>query len=296
LKYEEVVRYVNEILSEYEINLTLRQIFYRLVASYNYPNTKSAYSQLSKQLVKARERRDVDPSRIVDRSREFLGGEFWSFDHPSDFLHYKTATFLSSPKRYTRKMWTYQPEFVLVWIEKDALSRVVFTVADKYKVITAPSRGYGSYTYLNEAISYLPEDKEITILHFADHDPSGVDMTRDLEKRLKRYCKLEGLNLNLNVQRIALNYDQVEKYNLIPNPTKRADPRSKNYVSQFGNQCWELDAIEPNDLQKIVEETIRSHIDFSIWKETLEQQEKERRELEKMFSEIERLLIDNGFW
>lgn len=192
-------------------------------------------------------------------------------------------------------MWVSQSEFVLVWIEKDALSRVVSSIAEGYKVITAPSRGYASYTYIKEAVAKFPEDKPITVLHFADHDPSGIDMTRDLEQRLQRYSELEGLDLNINVQRIALTYQQVQEYNLTPNPTKTADPRATGYIEQFGNQCWELDAIDPNVLQKLVLESIKNHIDAYIWNQTLEQQEQERQELEEQFSAIEQLLGEHGY-
>ena len=294
MKYKNVVSYVNEILREYELNLTLRQVFYRLVANYGYPNTSSMYNQLSKQLVKARERGDVDESRIEDRSREFLGGDY-GFDDSSDFVSYQIRRFLSSPRRYTRIMWSSQPEFVLIWIEKDALSRVVSSIADKYNVITAPSRGYASYTYIKKAVAKFPEDKQITVLHFADHDPSGLDMTRDLEQRLHRYSELEGLDININVQRIALTHQQVQEYNLTPNPTKTADPRATGYIEQNGNQCWELDAIEPNELQRLVAESIKSHIDADIWNQILEQQTQERQELEEQFSTIEQLLREHGY-
>lgn len=252
------------------------------------------YNQLSKQLVKARERGDVDESRMEDRSREFLGGDY-GFDDSSDFVSYQIRRFLSSPRRYTRIMWTSQPEFVLIWIEKDALSRVVSGIADRYKVITAPSRGYASYTYIKEAVAKFPEDKQITVLHFADHDPSGLDMTRDLEQRLRRYSELEGLDINISVQRIALTHQQVQEYNLTPNPTKTADPRATGYTEQFGNQCWELDAIEPNELQRLVSESIKSHIDADIWNQTLEQQTQERQELEEQFSAIEQILREHGY-
>jgi hypothetical protein len=95
--------------------------------------------------------------------------------------------------------------------------------------------GY-AYWLLKEAVAKFPEDKQITVLHFADHDSSGLDMTRDLEQRLRRYSELEGLDLNISVQRIALTHQQVQEYNLTPNPTKTADPRATGYTEEFGNQ------------------------------------------------------------
>ena len=294
MKYKIVVQYVNEILGQYEIPLTLRQIFYRLVANYGYPNTNSMYTQLSKQLVKARMLGVIDEVRIEDRSREFLGGDD-GYENPDEFLSHRINYFLRSPNYYSRKMWIPQPEFVIVWIEKDALSRVVSREADKYNVITSPSRGYASYTYIKEAVAKFPEDKSITVLHFADHDPSGLDMTRDLQNRLQKYSELEGLDLNISVQRIALTHDQVQRYNLTANPTKTADPRATEYLEEFGNQCWELDAIDPNELQRLELEAIKSHIDTETRNQTLEQQRQERQKLEEQFSAIEQLLREHEY-
>jgi len=280
MKYNKVVELVNQILSQYTMLLTLRQIFYRLVANFDYPNKNSAYGQLSKQLVKARERNHIDGTRIEDRSREFLGGD-QGFDNPKDFLNLRIKEFLSSPEYYYRSVWAVQPEFVIVWIEKDALSIVVSTVADKFNVITCPSRGYASYTYIQKALEKLPEEKEITVLHFADHDPSGLDMTRDLEARISEYSELD-----VTVERVALNYDQVQGYRLPPNPTKTADPRAEEYVTIYGNECWELDAIEPNELQRLVFESILEHIDTEIWDNTIDEEAKETQWLEKKFSEV----------
>lgn len=273
--------------------LTIRQIFYRLVANYGYPNSQSSYNQLSKQLVKARERGDVNPNRIEDRSREFLGGDN-GFENPEEFLESRIYSFLNSPKHYHRHMWSLQPKFVIVWVEKDALSRVISRIANKYKVITAPSKGYASFAYIYEAINMFPEDKEIIILHFADHDPSGLDMTRDLEERFERYIKLRELNLDFNVERIALNYDQVIRYGLNPNPAKTADPRASNYIAEFGNECWELDAIDPNELQKLVSESITQHIDVEIWNDTIKKQKQEQQELEEIFLAVKEKFREIG--
>jgi len=294
LKYNKVVAYVNEILAQYPMKLTLRQIYYRLVANYDYPNTKSAYTQLSKQLVKARNRRDIDETRIEDRSREFLGGEDYAFETVKEFIEYQTAMFLDSPRHYSRKIWTTQPEFIIIWVEKDALSRVIHSVANRFNVITAPSRGYASFTYIKEAIEKLPLDKDIIILHFADHDPSGLDMTRDLETRFKEYLPNE-FKGTLQVERVALNYDQVRYYNLPPNPTKSADPRSINYIRHFGNECWELDAIEPGELQSIVNNAIVRHIDDDIWNETLEQERQDKEKLRVIFGILRRKLEEINY-
>lgn len=290
MKYALVVNKVNEIFDDYpEMKLTLRQIFYRLVANYGYPNTKSSYRQLSGQLVKARKRGHIDETRMEDRSRRFIGKDY-GWKCLDDFVSERFKWFFDSPVYHARKMWTSQPEFVMIWLEKDALSSVVSPAANKFNVITCPSRGYSSYTYLKEAIQKLPEDKELTILHFADHDPSGIDMTRDLANRIAEYSEKE-----VTVERVALKFDQTQQYDLPPNPFKRADPRSKSYFPLYGRQCWELDAIEPQELQRLVSEAVRTHIDFRLWNRTLEQEEQETEELDIMFSSIGDLLAENGY-
>lgn len=275
------IKLVNNILQQYKVPLTLRQIFYRLVANFDYPNKDSAYCQLSKQLVQARKDGFIDECMIEDRSREILGGDTGSHNM-KEFLGNQISNFLNSPRIFSRKIWNNQAKFVIVWIEKDALSRVVSDVADKYRVMTAPSRGYASYTFIKQAIERFPLDKCTVVLHFADHDPSGLDMTRDLQKRLDNYS-IDSLRI-IEVERVALSYDQVIDYNLSPNPTKLADPRSEEYVAEFGNQCWELDAIDPDDLQIIVKEAITKHIDEKAWNQTIEEQELEREQLQIQFS------------
>jgi len=297
MKYAQLIPLVNKILSEYgSMRLTLRQIYYRLVAGYNYPNKRSSYNQLSSQLVRAREEQLIDGNRIEDRTRSFLGGytlhaltskgnmSFLSshggWGDTEDFADSVKDFFLNFWKTYELEMWRDQQYFVIVWVEKDALSRVVSDVANKYKVITAPSRGYASYSYIINAIRKLPEGKKIMVLHFSDHDSSGLDMTRDLQVRFWKYTGKE-----VKVERIALTYGQVQNYNLIPNPTKITDTRAEAYIAKYGMQCWELDAIEPKELQRLVIESIKKYVDEDQWKNSLKQQEEDKEELKEVFAE-----------
>ena len=287
MRYGEIVSHVNEIFGQYDMPLTLRQIYYRLVADFGMPNRRSAYNTLSRMLVRAREQGEVDDTRIEDRSRETLGGDF-GFPGPEEYLKYKIDNFRRVS--YQRKMWEFQPRYIEVWVEKDALSRVISAITNKYSVVVCPSRGYSSYTYLKrmavEDRFQKYTDKPIVVLDFRDHDPSGIQMTEDLQNRLDRY----GGDLDITVNRIALTIEQVRRYKLIPNPTKIADPRSPKYHLLYGNECWELDAIEPSELQRIVKESIIDFIDASLWKLTIEQSKREQKDLEKRIAELARKL------
>lgn len=273
MRYTELVGAVNEILASYTMQLTLRQVYYRLVAAGRIANARSDYNALSSQLVKARESGDVDDSRFTDRSRRI---DDVSFDSPEDFVEICRNTLR---QRYVRRFWDSQPVYCEVWVEKDALSQVLAEAVYPFNTIVAPSRGYSSYSYLRDAASRIGElgqDKETVILHFADHDPSGIDMTRDLQARLAKYCGGQVVQ----VSRVALTYDQVERYKLIPNPVKKADGRSSGYVSQCGDQCWELDAVDPNELIRLCRDAVEELIsDTDAWLAIREQDEAERRAL-----------------
>jgi hypothetical protein len=136
---------------------------------------------------------------------------------------------------------------------------------------------------------YAAVDKPIVILDFRDHDPSGIQMTEDLQTRFDRYSDGE----EIEVKRVALTIEQVRKYTLVPNPTKRVDSRSPRYVAEFGDQCWELDAILPDELQRLVTATIEQHIDKERWKADLEREAAERKELRWRFENAKITIPEN---
>jgi hypothetical protein len=72
-------------------------------------------------------------------------------------------------------------------------------------------------------------------------------------------------DVSFELKRIALTYEQVQAYRLLPNPTKKADPRARNYIARYGDECWELDALEPRTLQDIVREAVEAEVDKSTW-------------------------------
>jgi hypothetical protein len=286
MKYSALVGKVNGILASYTVPLTLRQVYYRLVAGGLIGNTRSNYNQLSSQLVKARETGDVDDSRIVDRTR---GIQDVSFDSPESFIEICQSTV---KQRYVRRFWDSQPVYCEIWVEKDALSQVLAEAVYPFNTIVAASRGYSSYSYLREAADrisqYCSDGKSARILHFADHDPSGIDMSRDLQDRLAKYCGRE-----VEVRRVALTHDQVTHYNLIPNPVKQADRRSEGYVNQYGDQCWELDAIEPNELITLCRAAVDSLIeDKAAW---LAIKGRDKAERQQLLEELENITgVEDG--
>ena len=284
MKYKEIIPVVNEILDQYSFALTIRQIYYRLISDpYNlFSNTRSMYNSLDRMLVRAREVGEIDGERIEDRTRQTIGGDL-GWENPDSYLDKVLEYIKSCWQKYNKEMWASQQFKLEVWIEKDALASVISETTSPFRVLVFPSRGYSSYTKIKEALDRLKHyrDKQIIILHLADHDPSGFDMTKDLINRFKKYG-----DDSIEIKRIGLNYDQVEKFNLRPNPVKIADPRALSYIGRYGEECWELDALPPNELQSIVEKEIKNYIDQKAWDAKLEEIEEEREEIRERIDEI----------
>ena len=141
--------------------------------------------------------------------------------------------------------------------------------------------------FLDEAVQRIQGragERETIIIHLTDHDPSGLDMTRDLRARFNAYAA--GFLFNVEVKRVALTFDQVQQYDLIPNPTKITDPRAGGYMARYGDECWELDAIEPPELVRLIHEAVEGEVtDREAWEAMKTQDEDEREDLRSLFEE-----------
>lgn len=293
MKYKELVPVVNEILSQYDFPLTVRQIYYRLISDpYNlFPNTRSYYKSFDRMLVKAREEEKIDEDKIEDRTRQVIGGEEdVSNKTPEEYLQNRLSRLSNSWVWYDLKMWTSQEDQLEVWVEKDALAEVVNRAANPYRVTVFPSRGFSSYTKIKEGLKRfrkytLPDNKFAYILHLADHDPSGLIMTQDLITRLTKYG-----GSFISVKRIGLNINQVREFNLRPNPVKIADSRAAEYIREYGKDCWELDALPPDELQRIITKKIEEFIDKKAWTERKQEIDEGQEKVKMNLKEIMKLI------
>jgi hypothetical protein len=164
-------------------------------------------------------------------------------------------------------MWELQAERVFVIIEKEALVGVLQDVCRKWDVPILAARGYPSGTVLREfavsdMIPALRGSQRSIIVHLGDHDPSGLDMSRDLQERLSMFS-----GSVVELKRIALNMDQIEERKPPPNPAKVTDSRFESYAAQFGDESWELDALPPQYLVDLVEAEIQTHVQPAEWHE-----------------------------
>ena len=263
---------INAILTEYAADgydLSLRQLYYQLVSRDYIENTQRAYQNLSKLVNNGRLAGVVDWAMIVDRSRGTVRNAHW--DSPGEIVD-------AAARSFAIDKWKDQPNYIEVMVEKDALSGVLVPVCRELDIHFTANKGYPSVTLLYEMAQrlrfHINQGQTVYILHLGDHDPSGIDMTRDLIDRFDIF-----LGDNTEVNRLALNMDQVEEMQPPPNPAKTTDSRYKAYIAEFGNLSWELDAIEPRQLAEIVTGAVLSLRDGVLWDEAVERENEMRREL-----------------
>lgn len=223
------------ILKEYEekgIKVTLRQLYYQMVSRGFIPNSDKEYHKLGGLLTDARYGGFIDWDSIEDRIR--VPHRHSQFEDIPDLIE-------AAKQSYRLDRWANQDYYVELFTEKDALSSVLSPIADHWHVFFNVNRGYSSATALYDASKRFlnePEKKGI-LLYLGDHDPSGLDMIRDIQDRLNEF------GCTVDVIPIALTMEQIKQYNPPPNPAKITDKRAKEYIRQFGGMSWEVDALPP---------------------------------------------------
>lgn len=252
-----VIDRANQICADYRrqgFDLTLRQLYYQFVARGLIANRDTEYKRLGNIINDARLTGLLDWDYIVDRTRNLRALAHWST--PGSVID-------SAAYGYRTDRWANQPYYVEVWIEKDALVGVISKACNRLDVPFFSCRGYTSQSELWGAAQRLIRRKrdghDPVIIHLGDHDPSGIDMTRDIGDRLALF------GAAATVRRIALNMDQVTAYRPPPNPAKLTDARASGYITRYGRESWELDALDPATLDALISATIEEYRDAWQW-------------------------------
>lgn len=282
-----IIEQANEIIAEYQeqgFKLTLRQLYYQFVARDLIENKLTEYKRMGSVINDGRLAGLIDWSMIEDRTRNVRTHSAW--DDPADIIN-------SAAQGYAQDLWAsqeYRPE---VWIEKDALIGVIEPVCTRWRIPFFACRGYSSqseqYAAGKRFQAYWRRDglKPI-VFHLGDHDPSGIDMTRDNTDRLSLFAGQE-----VEVKRLALNWEQIEEHNPPPNPAKETDSRAARYIEIYGDSSWELDALEPMVIDRLIEAEIGQIIDQDAWDEAISAEEEGKASLElaaERWAEVEEFL------
>lgn len=269
---------IGNIVDEYQNDgyvLTVRQLYYQLVARGYIENTLQEYKRVAATINDAKLAGLIDWDAIEDRTREFIKRPRWASGN--DIVR-------ACAQSFHMDMWANQRARVFVIVEKEALVGVLERVCNEYDVPLLAARGYPSGSVVREFAdedvrSAICEDKRVTILHLGDHDPSGIDMTRDLRERISLFVDDEDFSTMIDLRRIALTMDQVEDQRPPENPAKTTDSRFRDYRRRFGDKSWELDALSPQFLHDLVERYITAEIDHDQWKNRQDEVESVRSRL-----------------
>lgn len=278
------VKTINGIIEEYQdagYRLTLRQLYYQLVSRDVIPNKQREYANLSSLLTDARMMGLVDWSAIEDRLRRPEQPSAWN--SPEDALE-------SLASQYEKPRQEGQNVYVEVWVEKDALSGVLSRVTEKYHIPILVNRGYSSASAMYEAYrrfkSKTPWQK-IRIIYLGDYDPSGIDMIRDVEDRIREF--FQRTNVDFQVLPVALTRAQIDQYDPPENPAKVSDSRYNKFAAEHGESSWEVDALRPEVLDQILTDAIEELIDVDMYENVVAEEE---AEVEKLRS-LKRYLNDD---
>jgi hypothetical protein len=290
--------------------MTLRHLFYMLVSRADtvITNCSEDYSILSKTMTAAREDGDVDDKSITDEHRTVYKSN--CYDSPAEWAYLEETT-------YRKNRWTSQDSYVECWFEKGAVMSVVERLHRRYQVTMRPFKGQASRAYCADiAKDFSLVDKPITVYYFGDHDPSGYAIPRSGAKRVRAILEGEeygGINADFTFIRIGFNRPPVDdlpcdemEYCEVCSHTykgadhlvdhnlpswdvedKRDDSNYRWFVDHFGDECAELDAIPPDELRTMVEDSITSHItDRDAWDAVESEEETEREKIKKALRKL----------
>lgn len=298
-----LIELCNEVIEDYlqqGLRLTLRQLYYQLVTKNAIPNVERSYKNLSTLVTQARLSGKMDWDAIEDRVRQARRAS--QFDGLVDLVD-------AALHSYRLPRWKGQDYYAELWVEKDALAGVLEPLAREHHVALMVNRGYSSASAMFESarrfieacrageddielpmdegfVAYEDGNEEMgsepialarkpVLFYLGDHDPSGEDMVRDVRERLHTF------GIDVDVRKIALTMKQVEKYNPPPNPAKMTDPRANEYVAKHGRVSWEVDALPPQVLARIVRDSFKSVIDREKMDLIIEKEQKDKEKLRK---------------
>lgn len=269
-----IVRIANQICAEYAqqgYDLTLRQLYYQFVARDYLPNNQRSYSNLGATIDRARKAGYLDWNYITDRTRNLM--QWPHYTDPADMIQQTEGD-------YRIDRWEGQEYHVEVWVEKEALAGVVARASLALDVAYFSCRGYVSQSELHAAamrhVRAQRRGQQVIVVHLGDHDPSGIDMTRDMQERLELF------GATSEVRRIALNRDQIDRYAPPPNPAKLTDSRAAGYIAEHGSSSWELDALNPEILAGLITDEINEYRDADLYEIREALQVKGKRQLAKV--------------
>jgi hypothetical protein len=255
--------------------VTVRQVFYQAVNRRMVPkNEITGYRVVQRRLCVLREVRRIPHGHIVDGTRYVHGHT--RHRNLDEFTAYAAGS-------YRRDYWADSPVRLEIWLEKDALTGVLRqTVVDECGLDLYVTRGFASVSYLQEAAEEIELDGRPTYVYvLTDFDPSGISIAEKVEEELIRRAPASVIT----VERLAVNREQIDRWQLPTRPTKRSDARARRFLQIHGTESVELDAIPPDTLRRLVRDAIERHMDPWKLRHLQLVEEREREDFRRAFED-----------
>jgi hypothetical protein len=242
---------IARVAAEYEV-MTVRQLYYQMEMRGYVAKDDRDYDKVQRACLQMRRQGARPYKKIVDSSRE-----------RRTIYQYNglRAALEESFQTYRRNYWLDQPTHVEVWCEKDALSNLIDPTCSDYGVAYQALRGFDSESFAYESAKDIRTiGKPARIYYFGDHDPSGWWIARNLEPTLREF------GANAQVTQVGVTPEQVQRWGLPTRRAKPSDTRYRGFVERFGSErCTEVDAIPPDVLKRLIQESIEQNIDRAAW-------------------------------
>lgn len=273
------------------IKLTNRQLYYQLVGKDLIPNKNKVYKKICSFITDERYAGKIDWEAIEDKER--------IPEMPSEWNDV-SSLIRSAISSFRLYRWEDQEYYVEMYCEKKAGINVLKPIANKYHMFFGFNKGYSSASAMYDLAKRIKEQQEngkkTVILYFGDHDPSGLDMVRDIKDRITEFLtkgndpiEIDDYNFDsdednepyFKVINVALTQEQIKKFNPPPNPAKITDPRAKAYIKKYGNVSWELDSLDALELRGIAEDSIYDYINMEKYNAWIKKEKEQKKALEE---------------
>ena len=258
----QVIERINEVLADAErdgVDMSLRQVYYKFVKNGWVPNSDREYKKLGTALDTGRMNGLISWTAIVDMNRSVYGINTQTA--PEQLLE-------GLDHKFHLDLWADQDWRPEVWVEKLGMLNVIGGICNKLRVDYYACKGYDSQTMSWQAgrrmARYIQKGQRPIVFHMGDHDPSGLDMTRDNAARLELFA-----GVPVTVVRLALNMNQIEELKPPPNPAKLTDSRAEAYIAEHGDSSWEIDALEPTYIRDLIEDNVSRLRNEELWSAAL---------------------------
>ncbi len=271
----EMIRLIRTIFDDYArdgLMLTVRQIFYQFIARGWAAPRPTLYDIIQSAVNDGRMAGLLPWHTLEDRGRGLRGLETQTSP---------AAAIRRARDGYRLDLWAdqeWRPEF---WVEKQALEGVIGDIATSLRVDFYATKGYDSQSQQWRAgqrmADYVRRGQRPIVFHLTDHDPSGIDMYRDVTERLRMFA-----GTPIHVERIALTTAQVRKYDPPPFDVKIRDSRSRGYRDEHGEDAWELDALDPRVLRTLMEDSVRMIRNEAQWSASLAEEVADLRQMDEV--------------